>query len=561
MTLCTFFYLLGTRSLNEPDEGRYSEIAREMIESGDWLVPHFWYLPHFDKPPMTYWLVAVSMKLFGQSEWAVRLPLALAGLSGVCVAWLFGRSVGGRRVGFWSALILQSSLLYFVMARMLTTDIFLTQFVAWAIYCFWRSWLSLRNTATGTSTKSFWLWHFAGWLAVMLGFLTKGPVALAIPLVAILYVVICRWKTFARKGVLFTGLFVGLLLSLGLASFWFLAADRRIPHTLNYMLFHQAAGHVLGGTIKGRKGFPGYFFAILAGGLLPWTLLLGWLWRRAHWRNMSGIQKDGWLMLNAWTIFTFALFNVTHSKLPPYILPMFPPLAAMLALRFFGETKDNELIGPPAWAWRWCAVSALLLPIAFALGIRPLFHVTPPHWFLWQAPIVGVVALGIFWLARNWSVSKRALMTAGAAITSLWIVTAEAPLFETELKFNQTLKPLGQSLQKNYQPGDAVICWGTLPEGLPFYSGGVISISNRPFFAGMNLSRVPFEFPGNQERLGPLLLSDENENAELTRLLTGDRRVLLISDQKSLDHLQKIAPDLPLHVLVHSGQWQLLSNH
>ena len=70
LTLFAFFILLGNRPLNEPDEGRYSEVAREMIETGNWLVPHFWYLPHLDKPPLTYWLVAVSMKIFGQNEWA-----------------------------------------------------------------------------------------------------------------------------------------------------------------------------------------------------------------------------------------------------------------------------------------------------------------------------------------------------------------------------------------------------------------------------------------------------------------------------------------------------------
>ena len=78
LTLFTFFFLLGSRSLNEPDEGRYSEIAREMLERHDWLVPHFWYEPHLDKPPFTYWAEAASMKFFGQNEWAVRLPLALA---------------------------------------------------------------------------------------------------------------------------------------------------------------------------------------------------------------------------------------------------------------------------------------------------------------------------------------------------------------------------------------------------------------------------------------------------------------------------------------------------
>src|SRR5436309_12088848 len=153
LTLFTFLFLLGGRSLNEPDEGRYAEIAREMLELNDWVVPHLWYAPHLDKPPLTYWSVAGSMAVFGRNEWAVRLPLALAGMSGVWVSYLLGRALGGRRVGLWSALILQSSLLYCVMARMLTTDILLTQFIAWAIYFFWQSWRSLGADQAETAAR------------------------------------------------------------------------------------------------------------------------------------------------------------------------------------------------------------------------------------------------------------------------------------------------------------------------------------------------------------------------------------------------------------------------
>ena len=86
LTLLTFFFLLGSRSLNEPDEGRYAVIAQEMLETGDWLVPHFWYVPHLDKPPLTYWSVALSLSVFGHNEWAVRLPSALAALG--CVDYV-----------------------------------------------------------------------------------------------------------------------------------------------------------------------------------------------------------------------------------------------------------------------------------------------------------------------------------------------------------------------------------------------------------------------------------------------------------------------------------------
>ena len=343
LTLCTFFLLLGSRALNEPDEGRYSEIAREMIETGDWLVPHFWYLPHLDKPPMTYWLVAASMKLFGQNEWAARLPVALAGVSGVWAAFLLGCSIGGRRAGFWSALILQTSLLYFVMARMLTTDIFLTQFNAWAIYFFWRSWNASKAESGKRKAEIFLSWHLAGWIAVALGFLTKGPVALAIPIVAFAGLIIFRRKEIVKKKILFVGLLGGFVVFLILALPWFLAVFQRVPEAAHFMVLGQAAGHLLGTTIKNRHGSVFYFFGILAAGLLPWTILLGWLWRKNHWRGLDSKTKDGWLLLNVWAIFTFALFSFSQAKLPAYILPVFPALAILLACKFFGDGAQTNL--------------------------------------------------------------------------------------------------------------------------------------------------------------------------------------------------------------------------
>ena len=554
LTLFTFFFLLGSRSLNEPDEGRYSEIAREMIETGDWLVPHLWYLPHLDKPPMTYWLVAASMKLFGQNEWAARLPVALAGISGVWAVFLLGCSLGGRRAGFWSAVILQGSLLYFAMARMLTPDIFLTQFVAWAIYFFWRSWLVLKSEI-GNRKSEIILWHLAGWTAIALGFLTKGPIAPAIPLVALASLLIFRRKEIIPMKIVFTGLLAGFALFLLLAAPWFLAVFQKVPQSAHYMILGQAAGHLLGTTIKNRPGGIFYFFGILAAGLLPWTFLLGWLWRRPHWRALADRQKDGWLLWNVWAIFTFALFSFSHAKLPAYILPIFPALAVMLALRFFGEGRDGE--SAPRWVWRICMASSLLLPAIFPMLVKYAFRDALPEWLKWQTPVVAVAALLIFWLARKWKPTACAAGATALSLLSLALTVAEIPLFETNLRDNQTLKPLGAALRENYRLGDAVVCWGRFPQGLPFYSGAVISATNRPYFGGMDLALVPFEFPGNRGRLGNLLLSDDNA---LAQLLAGDRRVWIVSFGDMAEKVQQDRGGAPLRLVVRVGRWQLFAN-
>ncbi|MGA9780176.1 MAG: ArnT family glycosyltransferase [Limisphaerales bacterium] len=554
LTAFTFFILLGSRALNEPDEGRYAEIAREMIETGDWVVPHLWYLPHLDKPPMTYWLVAGSMKLFGQNEWAARLPLALAGMSGVWAVWLLGCSLGGRRVGFWSALMLQASLLYLVMARTLTTDMFLTVFNTWAICFFWRSWQSLKSEV-GSQKSEFFGWHLAGWAAIALGFLTKGPVALAIPLVALVALVIYRWKSFKAKKLLFSGLAAGLALFLALALPWFLAVFKRVPEAFDYLTVYQAAGSLLGTTIKDRKGSLFYFFGILAVGLLPWIWLLGWLWRRAHWRSLDSKSKDGWILLNTTAIFTFALFSLSQAKLPAYILPVFPALAVMLAWRFFdGEPAVKPV---PALAWRFCLGSSLLLPVVFPLAVVYAFHNPLPGWMKWQTAVMAGMILFVIWLTRKWKPSTCAALAIGLAILSLVITVAEIPLFQNNLRRNSTLKPLGLILRGNCRPGDAIVCWGHLPEGLAFYAYPVICATNRPYFGDMNLRQVPFEFPGNQERLGRLLLPDENA---LTNLLAEDRRVWVAGFNDEVEHFLQNHPATPLTLVTNVGQWKLFVN-
>ncbi len=550
LTLFTFFFLLGSRSLNEPDEGRYAEIAREMIETGNWFVPHFWYLPHLDKPPLTYWLVAASMKLFGQNEWAVRLPLALAGISGVWATFLLGSSLGGRRVGIWSGLILQSSLLYFVMARMLTTDIFLTQFVAWVIYFLWRSWLCVKNSVTGTKTSHFFLWHIAGWVAMALAFLAKGPIALAIPLVAFAVLVVFRRKEIRAPGLLCAGLFCGLIAFFGVAAPWFLLVFHREPAAAHYMILGQAAGHLLGTTIKNRTGNPFYFFGVLAIGLLPWTVLLGWLWRR------SEIAKDGRLMLNAWAIFTFVLFSFSHSKLPAYILPIFPAMAVLIALKFFNSENTNE--SAPRISWQICLACSLLLPAVFPSAIEIAFKDALPEGLKWQTVIVAVIIILISILARKWSVQALAGAAVALSLAGFFIIVAEIAPFQSTLKANQSFKPLALELAKDVHPGDDLVCWGKFPEGLPFYSGGAISAMHRPYLGDVDLTQVPFEYPGNRERYENNLLADQDA---LVTLLQSGKKVWVVGFGNTITDFQAAHPAVPLHSVSIDGQWELYVNH
>jgi hypothetical protein len=404
----------------------------------------------------------------------------------------------------------------------------------------------------------FFVCHLAGWVALALGFLTKGPIALAIPLVSLAALVIYRRKSFFQRKLLLGGLAGGLALFLILVMPWFLAVFQKVPEAFHYMIVGQAAGHLLGTTIKNRHGSFFYFFGILAVGLLPWTWLLGWLWRRAHWNGLGVKSKDAWVLLNVWAIFTFALFSFSQAKLPAYILPVFPAIAVLAALRFFNEEEKPDAPRAPSWVWRLCAASPMLLLIAVPLAVPFIFHVTLPEWMKWQAPVAAVVGLGTFWLAKRWNSPVRAAIAAGLGIFSLMAIVAEAPLFETDFKSNQTLKPLGLALRENFQSGDAIVCWGRLPQGLPFYSGGVISASERPYLGGMDLTQVPFEFPGNRERMGEWLLPDENA---LANLLAKDRRVWIVSFGDTIERFQDTHGAIPLRLMRRIGQWELSVHH
>ncbi|MBI5774885.1 MAG: glycosyltransferase family 39 protein [Verrucomicrobia bacterium] len=555
----TFFFLLGGRGLNEPDEGRYAEIAREMVGTGDWLVPHIWHVPHLDKPPMTYWLVALSLKTFGVHEWAVRLPLALAGFGGALGVWRLARSMGGERVARWSVLILISSTLWFTMARMLTTDIFLALFVVWAIVGFWEGWRSLDGlTAQDEEVRvragrKFFRWHSAAWVCLAAGFLTKGPVALLFPLVALVALLIYRREDSARRSLVVLGLVTGFGFFAVVAFPWFLAVFQNVPQSFDFMVKGQLAAHALGAAAKNRGGSPFYFFAVLPLGFLPWIILLGWLWRRGHWRSLPPVQREGWVMLTAWAVFTFVFFTVNSAKLPAYILPMLPALAVLVALRW-PAWENLEL---PAWARRIWLASSLLGLAGFALAARFVFGEREAGWIWVVLAAVAVVAVVLCFLANRLNGAATARCVVALGVVNLLTIAALAPGLETRLKSNQTLKPLGVALRDGFRPGDAVVCWGRFPQGLPFYAHPAIDSTNRPFLGGMPLHRIPFEFPGNPGRFGDRLLPDA---AALEKLLRGSNRVWVVSFQGTLSSLHPPATNAPLRRVVQAGQWDLSVN-
>lgn len=346
--LLTLFMLLGSRGLNEPDEGRYAEIGREMATTGEWLVPHLNGFEHFQKPPLLYWATALPIRLFGANEWAARFPSALAALGTVLLtSWLAG-TLFHRRAGFLAGLILLSSAGFFALARILTPDMMLTFWVTAAICCFVNYAYRLRGRQ--------WAWLF--FTALGCGFLTKGPMALIVPLCAVV-----AWLVASRRQPSAPSLpwVRGLLLTLAISLSWFVALSlwRRelFDYFWRYELVERFASHA-----HGRSKPIWFFIPVTLVALVPWVFLLPGLVRTAwqYWRERR-VPLVGWLLL-AWTIPPFVILSLSGSKLPTYILPLLPALAIAAAAYI---TRGER---PPRWAPRLAYAT-----IVFGLAVVAVF--------------------------------------------------------------------------------------------------------------------------------------------------------------------------------------------
>jgi 4-amino-4-deoxy-L-arabinose transferase-like glycosyltransferase len=332
------FFNLGAYSLKEPDEGRYAEIPREMVEQGRYVVPYLNYVRYFEKPPLLYWLTAASYKVFGIDEWSFRLPNALAALLCVLTTFFFVSRWKSVRAALISSVILLSSFGFFAMGRIVTIDMLFTFMLFAALSCFYEYY---------RDRKTFFLYLF--YLLLALAVLAKGPVAIVlIGLTILIFLTLEKQLFFARNLLSLKG----LVLFVTLAAPWFIAMSVREKEFFQFFFIDQHVLRFL--TTKHHRSGPIYYFIpVLLAGLFPWPVFVPRAIIR-FWHN-----KEIRLFL-VWSLLVFVFFTVSGSKLPPYILPLFPTLAILLGSLF--DTGWKERMGP------WETAIYLLLLSVFVLG-------------------------------------------------------------------------------------------------------------------------------------------------------------------------------------------------
>ena len=397
--LLTFFAGLGRPAITDSDEAFYAEGAREMIERGDWVTPHFNYAYRFEKPVLYYWLAAGGYLVTGASEASARAPSALAGLGLVLLAFACARRWYDEPTALLAGLITATSFGYVMMARQALPDLPLAFFVTLSIWAALRAWLDdSPDPATTTSTgdeRTRRRWLVVAGFAAAGGMLVKGPVGLALPGIVVTPLLVweygsgrTRWRL---RG---TDLVIAALVFLVMAAPWFLAMAQ--VHGTEY-LTRFFIGENVDRFATARYNDPRpvwYYVPILAGGLLPWSLFMI-LWTPAlrFTRHRQGRLPLREIRLAVWALAPLLFYTISIGKQPRYILPILPPLAILLAATI--RRALNDATSSRSLFTACATVSGLLLLGAGGLvyRLRPLLIDWHPAWV--TALAAGVAAAGI----------------------------------------------------------------------------------------------------------------------------------------------------------------------
>ena len=354
---------LGSMGLTDRDEGRNAEAGREMLETGDWISPTFNYEPRYAKPVFVYWLMSLSYHAFGVGEFAARFPSALFAVALILMQYLFLAHLRGPDIGVFAGLMLLVNLEMIGLGRAALTDSVLIFFTTLALFGFW---LGLHGstsltTARLSSPKSggstgpadgegrmrHWMWAF--YVGIALATLTKGPVGVLVPLLAVIpYLSLTkRWGQFWRTGLPLAGTALCLLLAVP----WYLAMLQ--IHGEDY--FRNAQAHTIGRFLRPMEGhgFSVFFYIpVLFFGFFPWS---GFLPAALHqtvkgYRQWAiGNREDGpsyrpspiahrlpalqelELFAAIWLVAVFLFFTASATRLPHYIGPLYPAAAILAA--------------------------------------------------------------------------------------------------------------------------------------------------------------------------------------------------------------------------------------
>jgi 4-amino-4-deoxy-L-arabinose transferase-like glycosyltransferase len=446
---------LGAFGLWEPDEARYAEIAREMLQSGNLLVPHLNYVAYVEKPPLLYWLTTLSFWILGVSEFAARLPVALCAMVGILATYFFALRAFGRRHAILAAAILATTPMYALMAQVITTDMTLTALVTIATFSLYLHW----------HEGGRWCW--IAYVAMGLAVLTKGPVGAALPILSMLI-----WLALNRElhGAIARFRAVpGLLLTTLIAAPWFVVMTIREPGFADFYFIGEHLRRAFEPDYSHSEAF--YFYVpVLAIGMLPWTLMVPFLtWREAV-RNPA---RSFCLVAASVTI---VAFSCASAKLIPYILPAVAPLAVLIAdglvacawpsadSRAAHRPPDSRILIESGPMLALLGAGVIVAAIAAPQFRTPYVMAARPALYAIGAILVAGGAFTMLMFAM-----RRTAVGLGAIVVTLAFALIAGGWARLEAEPMRSYAALSRAIAEKAPDAD-IICYHRYVQSLPFYN-------------------------------------------------------------------------------------------
>lgn len=554
---------LAALPLVDPDEGRYAEIAREMLASGDFITPHLNGVVYLEKPPLYDWLVAAAVSILGPGEIGYRICSVMFGLGGLGLAYLLGRSMGGSRSAFLAAVILGTSPLYTLLARVNIIDMTLSFFLTACLTCYWLA----QARPPGKVGHRLYMAAFA---AAALAVLCKGLIGIVLPGgIVIAHLIATRRLDTLKRIPWWTGGF----LFVAIAVPWHVLAALRNPGFLEFYLIRE---HLLrfATPVARREGPIWFFLPVLLGGMLPWIGLLSGalagLWQRRRAAPAAGMPersqpprlRHDQLFLLIWAGLVFLFFSLSHSKLVPYVLPACAPIAVSCALVLERALAGRRL----ALVHVGMAVSSLVLAGVAAALVHASVGGVPGHlqreegypiiFALSMATLIVAVMGGTAWILG------RPRFGYGAGILSAAGVIGTVLLVAPHVFDYRTTRDFVAAAQEYLPEGVPLIAYRNYPQSLPVYLDRCMTVAGYQGELAPGIARLsaaervrrfptPAEFGAIWETGSPAyavvddtaLRSMRNDGYDPGSILVRSDRFMLLTNSTEIASERVIPPD------------------
>ncbi|CAL7963758.1 4-amino-4-deoxy-L-arabinose transferase [Gammaproteobacteria bacterium] len=456
---------LGNYPIDAPDSARYAEIPREMVVTGDYITPHLNGIKYFEKPPLFYWLQAISIKACGANELAVSIVNALMALGCCLLIYFTGRKLYGRLSGMLASFIFATSSLVFALTRVVTLDMALTFFLTGSLCSFL---LATQEPAGGKCSLYLWLMYIFAALAVM----TKGLVGIVFPGIIILVwtIVFNQWRDIKTYRIV-SGIFIFLLITLP----WHILVQIKNPEFFHFYFFEQHFLRYL--TDYAGRTQPWWFLpALFLGGLYPWVVFLPQAIMHHVPKQFSQWQQSKLIIfLLIWAVVIYVFYTFSSSQLIPYILPILPPIAVLLGnyLATYWQSNQHRPITMGFNALLFLNISLGIGAIAaiFMLNFDEQTITRQNLYIAAAGVIIGAIVSVLCYRRRGLFFGFTAMFL---TISALWLYIS--PIITIINK--HTIKPLIITLQQKLKPEDEVICYGAYYQDLPFYLKRLVTVAN-----------------------------------------------------------------------------------